>query len=162
MVELPPLATTSRRGSAQSDLKLVTFTLGSKIYGVDVDDVHAIYHAMPMIPSFGSGTRIKGYLRLADKRVPVIDLRGCVNLPEHQGRGTVEWIIAISHEDGQVGFIVDEVSEVLKLHPSSLRMVNDKDSNEFGFYLKAIAKENGQKIFIPDLAHLITEVTNPK
>jgi chemotaxis signal transduction protein len=93
MVELPPLATASRRGSAQSDLRLVTFTLGNRVYGIDVDDVHAIYHALPLIPAPGSEMRIKGYLRLSDKRVPVIDLRACVSLPEHSGRGLVEWII---------------------------------------------------------------------
>jgi len=162
MVELPPLATSSRRGSAQSELKLVTFTLGSTVYGVDVDDVHAIYHALPMIPALSSETRIKGYLRLSDKRMPVIDLRGCVSLPEHNGKDLVEWVIAVEHDGEQVGFIVDEVAEVLKLHPSSLRAASKSEANSLGFYVKAVAKNNGQKINIPDLAYLISEVINHK
>ena len=42
MLDLPPLSTVSKRGSAQQDLWLVVFKLGCETYGVDVDEVKAI------------------------------------------------------------------------------------------------------------------------
>jgi purine-binding chemotaxis protein CheW len=155
MVELPPLATSRRRGFAQSDLRLVAFRLGDSAYGVDVEDVHAIYHSLPLIPSRGEDSRIRGHIVLSNRRVPVIDLRR--NGSSSRGNGLVEWIIALSHEDSQVGFIVDDVTEVLKLMPSALRKAESSEMEEHGFYLKAIARNQDRDIMIPDLTHFITE-----
>ena len=156
MVELPPLATSLRRSSAQRDLRLVAFTLGDSVYGVDVEDVHAIYHSVPMIPAPREGSRIKGYILLSNRRVPVIDLsrRGS----SYNGKGLIEWIVALSHEDSQVGFIVDDVTEILKLMPSALRNASSSEMEEHGFYLKAVARDRERKIMIPDLTSFITEV----
>ncbi len=155
MVELPPLATSSRRGSAQSDLRLVAFKLGDSVYGVDVEDVHAIYHSLPLIPAHSEDKSIKGYVLLSNSRVPVIDLRK--NGTSLNGKNLVEWIVALSHEDSQVGFIVDDVTEVLKLVPSALRNASTTEMEEHGFYLKAVARDQDQDIMMPDLTHLITE-----
>ncbi|MBU0692425.1 chemotaxis protein CheW [bacterium] len=155
MVELPPLATSTRRGSAQSDLRLVTFKLGEAVYGIDVEDVHAIYHALPLIPDFNENSRIQGYLLLASRRMPVINLsrNGGFQPDKH----LAEWVVALSYEDSQVGFIVDDVKEVLKLLPSALRNANTAEMEEHGFYLKAVAKNREQEIPIPDLTRFITE-----
>lgn len=155
MVELPPLATSAMRGSAQSDLRLVTFKLGETVFGVDVEDVHAIYHSLPLIPDLNDDSRIQGYLLLANRRVPVIDLsrNGSLAKTKH----LAEWVVALSHEDSQVGFIVDDVNEVLKLMPSALRNANTAEMEQHGFYLKAIAKNRDEEIPIPDLTRLIPE-----
>jgi purine-binding chemotaxis protein CheW len=160
MVDLPPLSTASKRGSAQQDLWLVAFTLGDETYGIDVDEVKAIYHAVPLIPVSGKSGQIDGHLRLADSNLPVVDLRRIAELPvESHYRELVDWIVAVGTGSGQVGFIVDKVDEVMKLLPSALQTtVNSQKSATFP--LRGIAEANGREVLIPEWTHLIKEVTS--
>ena len=160
MVELPPLSTASKTGSAQQDLWLVAFKLGSETYAVDVDEVKAIYHGVPLIPISGKSGRIDGHLRLADTRLPVIDLRRIAELPvEAHYKDLVDWVVAVGSGSGQVGFIVDEVTEVMRLLPSALQTTSNHKNNAT-FPLRGIAKTNGLEVLIPELSNLIKEVTS--
>jgi chemotaxis signal transduction protein len=161
MLDLPPLSTQSRRGSAQNDLRLVAFKLGPTVFGVDVEDVHAIYHALPLIPVRQGESKIEGYLSLSGGHLPVVDLRRFTELPvQSHYKELIEWIVVVNCGAEQVGFIVDEVTEVLKLEASALQKTIASGAAAVRFPVRAVARANGQEILIPDLSFLISEVTN--
>ena len=160
MLDLPPLSTLSRRRSAEDDLRLVVFQLGSTVYGVDVETVHAIYHALPLIPVTQSGAKIEGYLRLPGGALPVVDLRRFTDLPlQSHHKELIDWIVVVNRGSEQIGFIVDEVTEVLKLHVSALQHVSGSGSAS-RFPVRAVVRSQGREVLIPDLSLLISEATN--
>src|ERR1700704_6616574 len=99
--------------------QLVVFQLGAELYGVDIARVHEIIRLqtitrVPRAPSF-----VEGVINLRGKVIPVVDLRRRFGLPlaEHT-RAPRTVVVEIG--DQVVGIIVDSVSEVLRISPSTI------------------------------------------
>ena len=106
--------------------ELLTFTLGSEYYGVDILKVQEIrgYDTVTRIP--GSPAFIKGVINLRGAIVPVIDLRIKFNLATvAYNEFTVMIILNIARRI--VGIVVDSVSDVTQLSPEQI-----KPTPEFG------------------------------
>jgi purine-binding chemotaxis protein CheW len=159
MPTLPPLATRAYRGSSQRDLRLVAFKLGRATYGIDVEDVFAIYHALPLVPSPDETSPVAGYLHLSDGNIPVVDLRVQAKLPQRQRNHQVDWIIAIRSGGESVGLIVDDVTEVLKLEASALQ-VSRPQTNGNGLAVQAIVTTGTEAVIIPDLTPILRTASN--
>src|SRR5256885_17103531 len=101
------------------DVHLVTFHVGTELFGVPISTVQEIVRVpaitqIPQAPGF-----VEGVINLRGRIIPVIDLRKRLS---HGGAGaTFEMhdkksrILVVEAEGRLVGVIVDEVSEVLKL-----------------------------------------------
>ena len=95
-------------------LQLVTFSIGDEEFGVDILKVQEIIRTMeitrvPRAPEF-----VEGVINLRGKVIPIIDLRCRFNLkPRHHDSHTR--IIVIEITQMVVGFVVDAVSEVLRI-----------------------------------------------
>jgi len=101
-------------------IQLVSFELGGEEYGVDVQTVREIIRMpaitkMPNTPDY-----VDGIISLRGAVVPIISLRKrfglCESELDHNSR-----ILVMEVGDGMSGFVVDSVSEVIRLHKSEIQ-----------------------------------------
>ena len=95
-------------------IQLVTFRIGEEEFGVDILAVQEIIRLMqitmvPRAPAF-----IEGVINLRGKVIPVINMRTRFGMPalEHDSNTR---IVVMELEQKIVGFLVDGVSEVLRI-----------------------------------------------
>ncbi|MBN1916574.1 MAG: chemotaxis protein CheW [Verrucomicrobia bacterium] len=99
--------------------QLVTFTLGSEEYGVDINKVREINRLteithVPKAPPF-----VEGLINLRGTVVPIIDLRKRFDI-EPAGDEKQQRIIVVDIGGRTIGVIVDSVSEVLNLSAEAI------------------------------------------
>jgi purine-binding chemotaxis protein CheW len=114
--------------------QLVIFSLGSEEYALPITRVQEIIrYAEPR--SVASQTPwIRGVINLRGKIVPVCDLAQRLGLALE--RPEAAKIVIVETEVGTAGVIVDDVDEVLTVHPEQLEDVPTADAA----YVDAVAK----------------------
>ncbi len=95
-------------------LQLVTFHVDQEEFGVDILDVREINRMMeitrvPHAPEF-----VEGVINLRGQVIPVVDLRKRFGLAPAK-RDKSNRIVVVELSDKVVGFLVDSVSEVLRV-----------------------------------------------
>ena len=105
-----------------SDLiQLVIFAIGKEQFGVDILTAQEIIRLAPITSIPNSPDFIEGVINLRGHIIPVIDLRKRLNLgPLAEEDKNTARILIINVQDRVTGFIVDAVSEVLKIPKSSI------------------------------------------
>jgi purine-binding chemotaxis protein CheW len=109
-------------GAAQLDklIQLVSFMLDSEEYGVEVLKVREIIRMptitrMPNTPSY-----VEGIINLRGKVIPIISLRSRFGLVESENNSHTR-IIIMDVAGTLNGFIVDAVSEVIRIQSSDIQ-----------------------------------------
>jgi purine-binding chemotaxis protein CheW len=111
------------RGNAMAEEQFVIFRLGGQEYGMPIAAVEEIARPpervtrLPKAPSF-----IDGMMNLRGIVVPIVDLRRRFDVASKEP-GTAERVLVLAIGGGKTGFLVDSVSEVLKvptdaIHPA--------------------------------------------
>jgi purine-binding chemotaxis protein CheW len=107
-------------------IQLVGFKIGKELFGVDILMVQEIIRsarvtAVPNSPDF-----VEGVINLRGEIIPVIDLRKRLDLFVGKGDSSErDWIIILDIHGRITGFIVDHVTEVLKIEESSIEGAPD-------------------------------------
>jgi len=101
-------------------MQLVGFKIGKEQFGVDILMVQEIIRSakiatVPNAPSF-----VQGIINLRGNIIPVIDLRKRLTLRTGGPPPDRTWIIILDIEGKTTGFIVDLVTEVLKVEKSAI------------------------------------------
>ncbi|WP_243369607.1 chemotaxis protein CheW [Microvirga solisilvae] len=111
--------------SSHGDEQFIVFQLGGEEYGLPIEAVDEVIRVpdtltrVPKAPVF-----IEGVMNLRGRVVPVIDQRQRFKV-EGQGERRRERIVVVRIDHLQAGFIVDAVSEVLKIPQDQLRPTPD-------------------------------------
>lgn len=96
-------------------MQLVGFVNGKELFGVDILMVQEIIRGAPITSVPNAPTFVEGVTNLRGNIIPVIDLRKRLNLSiDRQGPGK-NWILILDIGGRVTGFIVDAVTEVLKI-----------------------------------------------
>jgi len=136
-------------------LQLVTFSIADEEFGVDILKVQEIIRTMeiskvPRAPDF-----VEGVINLRGKVIPIIDLRRRFGLA-HKKHDKNTRIIVIEMTDVIVGFVVDAVSEVLRIPASTVEppppVVAGMDSE----YISGVGKLEGSLLILLDLDKLLS------
>lgn len=137
-------------------LQLVTFSIGEEEFGVDILKVQEIIRTMeitkvPRAPEF-----VEGVINLRGKVIPIIDLRRRFGLvPKSHDSHTR--IIVIEINSMIVGFVVDSVSEVLRIPVSTVEppppVVAGMDSD----YISGVGKLHDRLLILLDLDKLLSD-----
>lgn len=95
-------------------LQLVSFQVGEEEFGVDILKVQEIIRMpdltrVPNLPKF-----VEGVINLRGKVIPVIGMRKCFGMDD-RGADTRNRIVVAEVNGATLGFVVDAVSEVLRL-----------------------------------------------
>ena len=109
-------------GAAQHDelIQLVSFMLDNEEYGVEVLKVREIIRMpgitrMPNTPEY-----VEGIINLRGKIIPVVSMRKKFGLPELES-GSQTRIVVMDIGGELMGFIVDSVSEVIRISGSEIQ-----------------------------------------
>lgn len=101
-------------------IQLVSFMLSGEEYGVEVLKVREIIRMititkMPNTPHF-----VEGIINLRGKVIPIISMRKRFGLMESENDSQTR-IMVMDVPGGLTGFIVDGVSEVIRIHSSEIQ-----------------------------------------
>ncbi|UMY16733.1 chemotaxis protein CheW [Methylobacterium organophilum] len=116
--------------SADEEEQFVVFRLADEEYGVSIDAVHEIVRVpeqltrVPRTPRF-----IEGVVNLRGAVLPVVDQRRRFQLPDTE-RNDRQRIMVFMIENVRTGFIVDSVSEVLRIPRSAIAPAPDLAQDE--------------------------------
>ena len=142
-------------GQAASSRELLTLTLGSEEYGIDILKVQEIrgYDAVTTIanaPEF-----IKGVINLRGIIVPIVDLR----IKFHLGR--VEYdqftvVIILNVANRVVGIVVDGVSDVIALGAEQLKPSPEFSSTMDTQYIMGLGTVDERMIIVMDIEKLLS------
>lgn len=108
---------------AETDQKLLTFSLGSEGYGVSILKIKEIIGMMDITPVPKTPDFIKGVINLRGKIIPVMDLRIKFGMTEQEYNERTCIIVAeiiIKGTQKLLGVVVDMVSEVVTISDNQI------------------------------------------
>ena len=103
-------------------MQLVGFEIGKEQFGVNILAVQEIIRSAPVTNVPNSPMFVEGVINLRGDIVPVIDLRKRLNLlkDDVEMDHSKNWVLILNIGDRVIGFIVDSVTEVLKIEEESI------------------------------------------
>lgn len=156
---IPTLEETNELISEMEDTgtKYLTFKVGGELLGTEIDNISEIieYSEMTRVPL--TPAHIRGVSNLRGNVVPIIDL--AVRLGKERGETTKRTCIIIVEmdDDGEkmdIGFVVDEVDEVLDIHADAIEPAPQFGADINSDYINGMGKVDGKFIILL----LLTEV----
>jgi purine-binding chemotaxis protein CheW len=135
-------------------LQLVTFTIGHEEFGVDILAVQEIIRTMeitkvPKAPHF-----VEGVINLRGKVIPIIDLRSRFNMASKKHDKSTR-IIVLEISTMIVGFVVDAVSEVLRVSANTVEPPPPVVAGIESEYISGIGKLDDRLLILLDLNKLL-------
>ncbi len=140
--------------TADGEYQVVAFKLGQEEYAVDVLNVQEIERLLRITRVPRTQDYIEGVINLRGNIVPVMNLHKRFALESH-GDDEEKRIIVFQFDYMQVGIIVDEVSEVLRLNVNDIEETTDVYSNLKMEHIKGIAKINDRLLILLDLLKIL-------
>ena len=114
-------AASRQEGDAMADEQFIVFRLGDQDYGLPIAAVDEIARPperiarLPKAPAF-----VDGVMNLRGAAVPIIDLRRRFEIESKERSGS-ERILVVAVDGAKTGFMVDGVSEVMKIPEGAIR-----------------------------------------
>jgi purine-binding chemotaxis protein CheW len=145
-------------GSAASDeLQLVSFTIGSEEFGVDILKVQEINRTVEITRVPQAPHYVEGVINLRGKVIPIIDLRKRfgLELKEHDKNTR---IVVVDIDGNVMGMIVDSVSEVLRLPADTIEPPPELVTGINAEYIKGVAKLEDRLLIFLDLSKVVESV----
>jgi purine-binding chemotaxis protein CheW len=136
-------------------LQLVSFKIGEEEFGVDILSVQEINRMsqitkVPNTPEF-----IEGVINLRGRIIPVIDLRVKLGLPR-KAHGKDTRIVVVELKGQTIGFIVDEVSEVLRIPKNITEPPPEMIGGVKTDYITSIGKLEDRLLILLDLEKILS------
>jgi purine-binding chemotaxis protein CheW len=131
--------------------KVLTFSLGAEVYGVDILRVKEIRGWSPVTRIPQSPDSLLGVLNLRGVIVPVVDLRKRFGLAVAEFNAmTVTIVLSLNTASGpkEHGFVVDAVRDVVDLAPGSIRPAPEVGSTAANVFIEAIATHDEQMLIL--------------
>jgi purine-binding chemotaxis protein CheW len=146
-------------GSAMAEEQFVIFRLGDQEYGLPVAAVDEIARPpdhvsrLPRAPAF-----IDGVMNLRGSVVPIVDLRRRFELAPTE-LGNVRRILVLALGGGKTGFMVDGVSEVMRVPLNAIRPAPELSPEQMRLISRvANLDTQGRMILLVDPAQLLDQV----
>ncbi len=138
-------------------LQLVTFFLGEEEFAVDILNIQGINRmieitAVPNAPDF-----VEGIINLRGKVIPLINLRKRLGMPFLQWDRSTRFIV-VELTNKVIGFVVDSVSEVLRISKDTIEPPPTMMTGAKTDYITAVAKVQDRLLILLDLHKVLTAV----
>ena len=138
-------------------IQLVTFRIGEEEFGVDILAVQEIIRMMqitmvPRAPEF-----IEGVINLRGTVIPVINMRTSFNKPALDQDSNTR-IVVMELENKIVGFLVDGVSEVLRIPESTVEDPPPVVAGIGSEYIRGIGKLDNRLLILLNLDNLLGSI----
>jgi purine-binding chemotaxis protein CheW len=138
-------------------LQLVTFKLGNEEFGVDILKVQEINRMMVITRIPNAPPFIEGVINLRGKIIPIVDLRKKLGFDNGNGEYAKTTRIIVVELDGLVlGFIVDSVSEVLRIPENTIEPPPSIVGGVESDYIEGVGKLDNRLLILLELKKLFT------
>jgi purine-binding chemotaxis protein CheW len=136
-------------------MQLVGFHVGSEEFGLEILRVQEIIRIQPLTRVPNSAGFVEGVINLRGKVIPVIALRRCFGL-EDRSHDKQTRIVVVEVNGSVLGFIVDSVSEVLRLPVETIEPPPRLGKVERE-YVSGVGKLGDRLLILLDLQCLMSE-----
>lgn len=134
-------------------MKFTIFNISEETFGIDIARVLEILRVQKIFTIPGLPDFLSGVMSVRGAVIPVMDLRRRFGM---KPAGRKERIILVRYDREKIGFLVDEIKEILSLKPDEIR---PSPSIFKGFktqYLSGIGKKDERIILILNIDTLLT------
>ncbi len=136
---------------AVETIQYIVIRLGEEQYGIDIryiDNIVRMQHItrVPKMPAY-----LKGVINLRGEVIPVISIRLKMGFDADEITKTTRIIVVKLEQEGNVGFLVDEVMEVVQLAVDDIEKITYNAKDEKANLISAVGKHNGELISLFDL-----------
>ena len=145
-------------GLENETTQFIVVRLGDEQYGIDiryVDNIVRMQHItrVPKVQEY-----LKGVINLRGEVIPVMSIRIKMDLPADEYTKATRIIILKMEQQGNIGIVVDEVKEVVKLEHSQIEKVSYDSKEEKDNFIFAIGKyQDGGLISLLDLNAVVID-----
>jgi len=134
--------------------ELLTFTLGTESYGLDILKVQEIRGYEPPTRIANAPDFIKGVINLRGHIVPIVDLRiklGCASAEYN----SFTVVIVLNVKGRVVGAVVDSVSDVLALDAQTIKPAPEMNSAVDTSFITGIGSVGERMLILMDIEGLM-------
>jgi len=135
-------------------LQLVSFKIGDEEFGVDILKVQEINRMLQVTHVPNAPAYVEGVINLRGKVIPVVDLRQRLGL-ERKEKDKHTRIIVMELSGKVVGFVVDAVSEVLRIPRSVTEPPPQVAGGMNADYITAVGKLEDRLLTLLDLEKVL-------
>lgn len=145
------------QGEENETTQYIVVRLGQEQYGIDIKYVENIVRMqqitrVPKVPSY-----IKGVINLRGEVIPVMSIRIRMGLPEDEITRATRIIILKLEQDGTVGYLVDEVKEVVTLESGDIEKMSRDTMDTSQNFINGVGKRGTELISLLDLNSISIE-----
>ncbi len=133
--------------------KFTIFNISEDVFGIAISRVLEILRVQKIFSIPGLPGFLTGVMSVRGAVIPVMDLRLRFGM---KPAGKKERIILVRYGEEKIGFLVDEIREILRLNPEDMR---PSPSIFKGFkteYLTGLGKKGDQIIILLNIDNLLT------
>lgn len=145
---------TEKQAESNEILQLVSFNIGKEEFGVDILKVQEINRMTEITQLPNSPDFIEGIINLRGRVIPIIDLRTRMGLLKKEYDKDSR-IIVVEIHNRTIGFIVDMVSEVLRIPRSITEPPPAMIGGIKSEYITAIGKLSDRLLILLDLEKVL-------
>jgi purine-binding chemotaxis protein CheW len=131
-------------------LQLVTFRLGNEEFGIDIKKVQEINRMIDITKIPNAPPFVEGVVNLRGKIIPIVSLRTKLGLGEAD-RDKATRIMVVEIEGRILGFIVDSVSEVLRIQDPTIEAPPSITGSNDSAYIEGVINLADRILILLDL-----------
>jgi purine-binding chemotaxis protein CheW len=146
---------TDSKNDSNELLQLVSFKIGNEEFGINILMVQEIIKTVQITKIPNAPVFVEGIINLRGKVIPVIDLRVKLNL-EKKNQDKDTRIIVLEINSKTIGFIVDEVNEVLRIPKSITEPPPEMVTGLNSEFITAVGKLDDRLITLIDLEKVLS------
>jgi len=135
------------------EMQVVAFRLGNEEYAVDILFVQEIIRLLNITRVPRSGQHVEGVINLRGNIIPIVNLHSKFNLQAAEDQEDKR-IIVFKWDEVQVGIIVDEVSEVIRIQGQDIEPATKVYGALEADHIKGIAKIDNRLLILLDLVKI--------
>ena len=140
-----------------SEQQLVTFKVGGEEYGIEIQQAKDIIALSHITEVANAPEDVLGLINLRGKMLPVYDLRKRLGLPKANYTKKTR-IIVMEYEGNDIGFLVDEVTQVMKVTNLEIEAINVYKERAHTELIQGVTKLENRVVFILALEQLLQQV----
>lgn len=134
----------------------VVFKLGKEEYGIDIMNVKEIVPHQESVKVPNAPHFVSGIINFRGHVIPIIDLKKRFHLADSAIDGNTR-IIVINLKGKQVGYIVDEASQTIRLMDEDIDPTPDVVNSIDRKFITGVGKKDNRLIILIDLEQVLTE-----
>jgi purine-binding chemotaxis protein CheW len=146
----------NRGGINMAERQYVIFRLGNEEYGVDIMNVKEISEFKQSVKVPNTPKFVDGIINLRGDITPIINLKKRFNLDEISIDSDTR-IIVINIKNRQVGFVVDEASQVLRLSEEDIEPAPELVTGVDKKYIIGVGKLTDRIVLLLNLEEVLSE-----